>query len=238
MGDLRFVAIDENGKEVTIDDLFGFLLLYLDVRLLANVDIALISVMSKLIGAGFEVIRGASPRLKDPFGTNLPLQVQVSNGIYLLYGPSQLSPHRPIAKEPSNSALPTRRHSAAHATPTPPRISHIASLPPDEAARHMCHRLHLGAVDKIKMRALPSIMADAPSNLAKARACTSPFMVTANATKRAHTASRYVESQPGRLIHLDIARPLLESRIGRYSLPDAPPRRLHSFPRRDPHAIT
>ena len=41
-------------------------------------------------------------------------------------------------------------------------------------------------------------------------------MVTANATKRAHTESRYMESQSGRLIHLDIAGPLLESRIGRF----------------------
>ncbi len=66
------------------------------------------------------------------------------------------------------------------------------------------------------MRALPSITADAPSNLGKARASTSPFMVTANDTKRAHTESRYMESQSGRLIHLDIAGPLLESRIGRF----------------------
>ena len=77
----------------------------------------------------------------------------------------------------------------------------------------MCCRLHLGVG---RMRALPSITADAPSNLGKARASTSPFMVTANATKRAHTESRYMESQSGRLIHLDIAGPLLESRIGRF----------------------
>ena len=77
----------------------------------------------------------------------------------------------------------------------------------------MCRRLHLGVG---RMRSLPSITAGAPSNLSKARASTSPFMVTANATKRAHTESRYIESQPGRLIHLDIAGPLLESRIGRF----------------------
>ena len=52
------------------------------------------------------------------------------------------------------------------------------------------------------MRALPSITADAPSNLSKAKTSTSPFMVTANATKRSHTESRYKESQLGRLIHL------------------------------------
>jgi len=46
--------------------------LLLDVRLAPDVDIALISA-SQLIGAGFEVILGTLPRLKDPSGTNMPL---------------------------------------------------------------------------------------------------------------------------------------------------------------------
>jgi hypothetical protein len=73
MGDLSFSALDENGDEVTVE--------LSDVRLAPNVDIALISA-SQLIGAGFEVILGTPPRLKDPFGTNLPLRT--SNGLYLL----------------------------------------------------------------------------------------------------------------------------------------------------------
>jgi hypothetical protein len=56
------------------------------------VDIALISA-SQLIGAGFEVILGTPPRLKDPFGTSLPLRT--SNGLYLIDGQAlaSCSPH-------------------------------------------------------------------------------------------------------------------------------------------------
>jgi hypothetical protein len=57
MGDLSFLALDENGCKVTVE--------LLDVRLAPNVDIALISA-SQLIGAGFEVILGTPPRLKSP----------------------------------------------------------------------------------------------------------------------------------------------------------------------------
>ena len=198
-GDLSFSALDENGGKVTVE--------LSDVRLAPNVDIALISA-SQLIGAGFEVILDTPPRLKDPFGTNQPLRT--SNGLYLIDGQALASclPHgRATLESGITHAAAFGRARGPHAT------SHIASLPPDEAARHMCRRLHLGVG---RMRTLPSITADAPSNLSKARASTSPFMVTANATKRAHTESRYVESQPGRLIHLDIAGPLLESRIGRF----------------------
>ena len=64
MGDLSFSALDENGGKVTVE--------LSDVRLAPDVDIALISA-SQLIGAGFEVILGTPPSLKDPSGTNLPL---------------------------------------------------------------------------------------------------------------------------------------------------------------------
>ena len=66
MGDLSFSALDENGGKVTVE--------LSDVRLAPNVDIALISA-SQLIGAGFEVILGTPPRLKDPFGSCLPLSL-------------------------------------------------------------------------------------------------------------------------------------------------------------------
>ena len=239
MGDLRFVAIDENGKEVTIDDLFGFF-----IALFGRAPARKRGHRTQLGNeqAHRRGIRGHSRCVSAPKRSVWNQPTSPSPSVEW-----DLPPLWPItALSPSPDRQGAVKFSTTHAPAfgrardphTTSHISHIASLPPDEAARHMCHRLHLGAVDKIKMRALSSIMADAPSNLAKARASTSPFMVTANATKRAHTASRYVESQPGRLIHLDIAGPLLESRIGRYSLPDAPPRRLHSFPGGDPHAIT
>ena len=67
------------------------------------------------------------------------------------------------------------------------------------------------------MRALPTVTADVPSNLGKTRADASPYMTTANATKTSHTESRYNrETQLGRLVHLDVAGPLLESKIGRF----------------------
>ena len=107
----------------------------------------------------------------------------MSNGRYLLNGQAfSSSPNHLAAVKFSTT------HAAAFGRARDPHTtSHIASLPPDEAARHMCRRLHLGVG---KMRALPSITADAPSNLGKASASTSPFMVTDNATKRAHTESR------------------------------------------------
>ena len=167
MGDLSFSALDENGGKVTV--------VLSDVRLAPDVDIALISA-SQLIGAGFEVILGTPPRLKDPSGTNLPLRT--SNGLYLIDGQA-LAPHgRATLESGITHAAAFGRARDPHAT------SHIASLPPDEAARHMCRRLHL---EVGRMRTLPSITADAPSNLSKARASTSQFMITANATKRAHT---------------------------------------------------
>ena len=170
MGDLSFSALDENGGQVTV--------VLSDVRLAPNVDIALISA-SQLIGAGFEVILGAPPRLKDPFGTSLPLRT--SNGLYLIDGQA-LASCSPHGKETPESGI---THAAAFGRARDPHAtSHISSLPPDEAARHMCRRLHLGVG---RMRNLPSITADAPSNLSKARASTSQFMITANATKRAHT---------------------------------------------------
>ena len=154
------------------------------MRLAPNVDIALISA-SQLIGAGFEVILGTPPRLKSPSGANPPLRT--SNGLYLIDGRAIASLHRDRATLESEIT-----HAAAFGRARDPHAtSHIALLPPDEAARHMCRRLHLGVA---RMRALPSIMADAPSNLSKAITSTSPFMVTANATKRSHIESRYKES--------------------------------------------
>ena len=123
MGDLSFSALDENGGKVTVE--------LLDVRLAPDVDIALISA-SQLIGAGFEVIIGTPPRLKDPFGTNLPLRT--SNGLYLIDGQALASclPHGRATLESGIT------HAAAFGRARDPHpTSHIASLPPDEAARHL-----------------------------------------------------------------------------------------------------
>jgi len=57
MGDLSFLALDENGSKVTIE--------LKDVRLAPDVDVALISA-SQLIGAGFEVILGTRSVWSQP----------------------------------------------------------------------------------------------------------------------------------------------------------------------------
>ena len=197
MGDLEISTLDENGRQSSIK--------LTNVRLAPDVDIALISV-SQLIGANFEVMLGTPPHLRSPSGDTLPLHMV--NGLYLLKGNAAPSSARHEATEINVT------HAVAFGSARDPHsTSHIKALPPDEAARHMCRRLHLGVG---KMRALPTITADVPSNLGKARTSTSPYMTTANATKRSHVQARYKESQPGRLVHLDIAGPLLESRIGRF----------------------
>ena len=197
MGDLEISTLDKDGRETSVT--------ITDVRLAPDVDVALISV-SQLIGANFEVMLGTPPHLKTPSGATLPLHMV--NGLYLLKGDSTPSSTRREAAEIDVT------HAVAFGSARDPHsTSHIKALPPDEAARHMCRRLHLGVG---KMRALPTITADVPSNLGKARTSTSPYMTTANATKRSHGQARYQESQPGRLVHLDIAGPLLESKIGRF----------------------
>ena len=111
MGDLSFSALDENGGKVTVE--------LSDVRLAPDVDIALISA-SQLIGAGFEVILGTPPRLKDPFGTNLPLRT--SNGLYLIDGQA-LASWLPHGRATPESRITHAAASDARATLTLPHTS-------------------------------------------------------------------------------------------------------------------
>ena len=172
MADLEISSLDENGRETTMK--------LADVRLASDVDIALISV-SQLIDANYEVMLGCPPRQRDPSGATLPLHM--SNGLYLLKGHKAQSPsHKQAAKI-------NVTHAAAFGNARDPHTTlHIATLSLEEAARHMCRRLHLGMG---KMRALPTVTADVPSNLGKTGASASAYMTTTNATKRSHTESRY-----------------------------------------------
>ena len=99
------------------------------------------------------------------------------------------------------------------ATHSSKSLSHISSLAPDVAARHMHRRLHLGAR---RMNLLPSLTADAPDNLSRAKVGACPSCVTANSTHHPHRENKYVESTPGRLIHADIAGPFIKSAVGHY----------------------
>ena len=90
--------------------------------------------------------------------------------------------------------------------------SHIAALTTEAAAAVMARRLHIGVK---AMRRLPTFTTDAPPSLVKVRV--NPSTTTASAIRRlSHIETRYVESTPGRLFHMDICGPLPESKLGRF----------------------
>ena len=119
------------------------------------------------------------------------------------------------ATRPATTSVQTTSASAMsfQATHSSKSLSHIASLAPDTAARHMHRRLHLGSR---RMSRLPSLTADAPENLSRAKVGACPSCVTANSTHHPHRESKYEESTPGRLIHADIAGPFIKSMVGHY----------------------
>lgn len=79
-------------------------------------------------------------------------------------------------------------------------------LSTDAAATVMYHRLQIGVK---AMRRLPAFTADAPPSLAKARASPSCGVAAATMKRPSHSESRYHESTPGRLFHMDICGPLI-----------------------------
>eukprot|EP00965_Chrysotila_dentata_P140517 4646012-Pleurochrysis_carterae.AAC.1 len=72
----------------------------------------------------------------------------------------------------------------------------------------MHNRIHAGAT---RLRALPSITADAPPALAHGRFDGCAACTTANATRHAHDSTLYQPSYAGRLIHADIAGPFVRT---------------------------
>ena len=122
VGDLEISTLDENGRETTIK--------LTNVRLTPDVDIALISVR-QLIGANFEVMLGTPLCPRSPI-SEATLPLHMSNGLYLLKGHAAPSPTRHEAAEINVT------HAAAFSSARDPHsTSHIAALPPEEAARHM-----------------------------------------------------------------------------------------------------
>eukprot|EP00965_Chrysotila_dentata_P073546 2429359-Pleurochrysis_carterae.AAC.1 len=79
-----------------------------------------------------------------------------------------------------------------------------------EAAACMHNRLHAG---NTRLRALPTITADAPSSLAQARHGGCDACTEANATRHPHDSTLYKASYPGRLIHADIAGPFVRTQF-------------------------
>ena len=123
----------------------------------------------------------------------------------------QSSPNQPVKSVPKSANVPQAL--SFKATHSSKSISHVASLAPDIAAQHMHRRLHVGVR---RMNLLPSLTADAPANLSRAKVGSCPHCVTANATLHSHRADRYEESTPGRLIHADIAGPFIKSAVNHY----------------------
>eukprot|EP00965_Chrysotila_dentata_P127675 4221864-Pleurochrysis_carterae.AAC.1 len=77
-------------------------------------------------------------------------------------------------------------------------------MSPDNATSCMHNRLQAGAN---RLRALPSITADAPRSLSHGQFKGCAACTEANASRLAHNTVPYKPSYPGRLIHADIAGP-------------------------------
>eukprot|EP00965_Chrysotila_dentata_P045536 1512597-Pleurochrysis_carterae.AAC.1 len=86
--------------------------------------------------------------------------------------------------------------------------THYSRLSPAKATERMHKRLHAGAT---RLRALPSLTADAPPALAHGRFDGCAASTTANATRHVHDSTLYKPSYAGRLIHADNAGPFVRT---------------------------
>eukprot|EP00965_Chrysotila_dentata_P052588 1745220-Pleurochrysis_carterae.AAC.1 len=68
----------------------------------------------------------------------------------------------------------------------------------NDAARCMHRRLHAGAA---RIKALPSLVSDAPASLSQSPPPSCSACLEANATRLPHSNDRYTPTYPGRLIH-------------------------------------
>ena len=119
-------------------------------------------------------------------------------------------------KQP-NDPQPAKRRSAAQVLKSMIHrgggiSSHIHRLPADQAASAMHRRLHAGVK---RTRNLAHLTADAPSSLSSAPDASCPYCTEANAPHLPHPGKRYTPSQPGQLIHADIAGPFKDSSRGK-----------------------
>jgi len=195
-----------------------------NVRLVPRSNLSLLSA-SQLLADGYEIALRAPAHLKTPHAETLPLRT--ARGLFFL---TARRTYAAAARARSETCTPAdARAGKLGITPGPyddtaglaatfraahdaHSSTHVAALTTDAAATVMARRLHIGIKT---MRRLPSFTADAPPSLAKVR--TNPSTTTAATMKRlSHVESRYVESTPGRLFHMDICGPLPESKLGRF----------------------
>ena len=227
LGDLPILARGTDGME--------YKLLIKNVRCAPTFKDSLISINQLWLESKVDVSFKDTCCLITPCGIRLPFDQPKGTGIYIWrvlsnepkaqkhvrFDPTLATSRRNVkAAAVPNSHVSTapdtsRAPSALSFQPThsSKSISHIASLAPDTAAQYMHRRLHLGAR---RMNLLPSLTADAPDNLSRAKVGSCPHCVTANASHHPHRADRYEESAPGRLIHADIAGPFVKSAVGHF----------------------
>jgi hypothetical protein len=195
-----------------------------DVRLVPRSNLSLLSA-SQLLADGYQIALQAPAHHKTPHAETLPLRT--ARGLFFL---TARRTYAATARARSETCTPAdARAGELGITPGPyddtaglaatfraahdaHSSTHVAALTTEAAATVMARRLHVGIKT---MRRLPSFTADAPPSLAKVR--TNPSTTTAATMKRlSHVESRYVESTPGRLFHMDICGPLPESKLGRF----------------------
>eukprot|EP00965_Chrysotila_dentata_P102625 3388082-Pleurochrysis_carterae.AAC.2 len=126
-------------------------------------------------------------------GTRLTLPFVRKGGLY---------EWRVTIRLPSPSSAANRgRCLAIHASKA---SHHIDVMSPSDAILYMHRRLHAGAS---RLRALPSITADAPPAITRGHFNGCNACTEANATRLPHESQLYQPSHAGRLVHTDIAGP-------------------------------
>ena len=228
MGDFPVLTRGDDGSEYNV--------LIKNVRCAPSFKDSLISINQLWLESKVDVLFKDVCCLITPCGKRLPFEQPKGTGLYvwrvLRDAPSKRKHVRFSAAEAtssqSESASPCSSGTSSSAvqsaagapsalsfrpTHSSKSVSHIASLAPDTAAQYMHRRLHVGAR---RMNLLPSLTADAPDNLSRAKVGSCPHCVTANANHHPHKSDRYEESMPGRLIHADIAGPFVKSAVGHH----------------------
>ena len=181
IGDMPIFAKGSDGLE--------YQLLLRNVRHSPTFMDSLISINQLWRESKVDVIFKDSCCLRAPCGKQFPFGVPRATGLYVWNVVSVISKgermaptvslqshgrnyhNDPLSKPGANplktsDAKPRSKVLSFQATHSSKSISHIASSAPDIAAQHMHRRLHIGAR---RMNLLPSMTADAPSNLSRAK---------------------------------------------------------------------
>eukprot|EP00965_Chrysotila_dentata_P178343 5890047-Pleurochrysis_carterae.AAC.1 len=187
IGDMCVTALDDKGTKVELT-LTG-------VRCVPTMSDSLLSVGQLWASAGIDCRFAGTCAMElapDANGTRRRLPFMRRGGLYEWH---VAKPEVPPCSSPRALAMHSGRAS-----------SHIHVMSTNDAARCMHRRLHAGAA---RIKALPSLVADAPASLSQSLPPSCSACLEANATRLPHSSDRYVPTYPGRLIHVDIAGPFV-----------------------------